>query len=1142
MKYTFLIYFALFCTVANPVPAAGQNNNGNFAEKSVLISGRWFKIAVIEEGIYKITWSALKEAGLKFPGNPRLYGNNYGQLSFYNSDPSPDDLKEISIMTVTGSDGIFNEGDYLLFYAQGTSGWRYDQSAGKYIYKRHYYSDTAFYFITSAPSPGKQINSVTTETDQPGYSSYSYDALHRHEKDAENLIKSGREWFQPVSSLNGIAIKPGFSDIILSEGISFRFRVLGRSSVPSMFRLYEGETLHSGVLVPEVDMFSTTGTYAREETVSGTIIPSSSSPSFEIRFYNNGQQGAKGWLDYAELQGRASTVFTGKMLLFSDAKSAAPGRITEFNVKSSSATMTVWEITDPFNPQIIPYIKSGDYCTFRLKTDSLRKFIAFTSDQAKTPLTRMKPVANQNLHGSDPADMIIVTHPLFYNYARKLADFHYNNSGLISLIVTPEEIYNEFSGGIPDVPAIRNFLRMKFKKGAGTSRPLKYLLLFGDGSYDNRKMPPINPNFVPTYQSLNSNVVISSFVSDDFYGLLEDGEGEANGTEDLGIGRMPASDTLQASIMVEKVIKYSGVSAGGDWRNLISIIADDEDGNSHMNDAEGLASLISDEYPEFNVDKIYLDAFRQVTSINGQSYPDVEQAINSRINSGCLIFNYVGHGNEVGLAHERVVKTQSINSWRNGSKLPLFITATCEFARFDDAEFNPFTGELTGRNSAGEMVLFNRDGGGIALMSTTRVVYSAPNYTLNRNILSFVFQKDSAGEALRLGDIMRLAKNNSGSGMNKRNFTLLGDPALRLAYPSHGRVVTDSVNGISISSFTDTLKALSFVTVSGHIEDNKGNLMNGFEGLVYPVVYDKIRKIKTLANDGGQTMEFRLQNSVIFSGKIRASKGMFSFSFIVSRDIDYSYGKGKISYYAIGSGMDMNGYYNQFTTGGFSNIIANDTTGPDIRLFLNDTLFRNGDISGTSPLLIALISDKSGINTSGAGIGHDLTAWLNGDINTPFVLNSYFETMTGNYGNGIVKYPLYDLPEGPLSITLRAWDNYNNSSTATLKFIVKTDKGFLINNLINYPNPFAGQTYITGGHNRPGENLELRIEIFDMSGKKVRVIEENCTTEGYRLPPVEWDGTLEGGKRAARGIYSYVVTVRTGSGEISKASGKMVIL
>lgn len=1113
-----------------------------YAASSVLSSGQWFRIAVRENGIYRIDFSKLRQLGLTNPSNPRIFGNNSGQLSYYNDDPSPDDLREISIYLSKGSDGVFNEGDYLLFYGEGTNRWKYNYSSGGYDFIRHNYSDTAYYFITSSATPGRMIGNAAEITGSTNYTSGTSDVLYNHELETENLIKSGREWYQPQSSITGTSVTPGFKELIPGEKINYRIRVLGRSPSPSMFRFYEGSTLHLSIMVPEVNMFSTTGIYASDVLNNGSLTPSSQSPVFEMKFFNNNEQGAMGWIDYVRLQGRAAITYTGKSAEFSDYKSIAPGRITEFNVKSTINGFSVWDISDPFNPEILSISKSGDNNRFRLKTDSMKKFIIFSPESAAIPNFRTAQVAKQDLHGSEPADMIIVTHPLFLKYAEKLKEIHFRHNGLVSMIVTPEEIYNEFSGGVPDIAAIRNFLRMKFDKQKGTDHPLQYLLLFGDGSYENKTPATKNPNFIPTYQSLNSLIVVSSFTSDDFYGLLEAGEGEADGTEDIGIGRFPVADTSQASIMVSKVSRYLSEDSYGDWKNVIAISADDEDGNTHMNDAEGLYSLLNSTYSDFNVDKIYLDAYKQVTMVNGQSYPDVTSAINDRINAGCLIFDYLGHGNELGLAHERVVKTENINSWRNGSKLPLFITATCEFSRFDDIEINKITGDMPGKISAGEMVILNPDGGGIALMTTTRVVYSAPNYTLNRNILKYAFTLDENGNALGLGDIIRLAKLNSGSGMNKRNFLLLGDPAIKLAWPWHGKIVTDSINSVGIAQPVDTLKALSVVTISGHVENNNGSIMSKMDGYIYPVVFDKIRKVKTLANDGGQVMEFDIRNSILFSGKAHVARGKFSFSFIVPKDIDYSYGKGKISYYATMGYNDMGGSFSDLIVGGFSKIAGDDTEGPEIDLYLNDTLFKDGGISDENPVLLGIIRDAGGINTTGAGIGHDLTAYIDENRNNSFVLNNYFETALGSYSEGMVTYPLYDIDPGTHSLTLKAWDNYNNSSEAKIKFVVRTDNGFIINNLINYPNPFTDHTSITAEHNRPDDELFIRICIYNISGNLIRIIEELVPTSGYRLPPVVWDGNSEGGKRVGRGVYPYSVLITTSSGETTRASGRMIIL
>jgi Peptidase family C25 len=1108
---------------------------------SVLSSGKWVRIAVTKDGVYKIDYSRLSQLGLENPSNPKIYCNNSGQLSFYNNKTGPDDLQELAIY-ISGNDNSFNDGEYLLFFGQGTNRWIFNDSTESFDFQHHNYSDTAYYFLTSGSEQGKKISKVVEPSQSENYSSSESDALIIHEADEVNIISSGREWFEPISVSNGININHDFTDIITSEPIKIEIRVAARASISTIFRLYDEELLKKSIQVQSVNLFNYTGTHFQIADSSFSTLSGSASPKYKINFYNNGEPGAKGWLDYVKIHGRKTNHYTGKITQYTDYRSIGQGRITRFSIQSPINDVIIWNVSDPLNTTQIQYSKTGDKITFKSNTDDLKTFIAFSSTNLLTPIINPGILPNQDLHTSDPADMIIITHPLFRSYAEKLANIHLNNSGLISQVVTTEQIYNEFSGGIPDICAIRNFVRLKYQNQKGSMQPLKYLLLFGDGSYENKTLPPDNPNFIPTYQSQNSNVIVSSFTSDDFYGLLDDDEGEAEGLVDVGIGRLPASDTTQAGILLSKIISYLDPANMGDWKNVINITADDEDGNTHMYDAEGLASTLQNKAPSFNIEKIYLDAFKQTTSVNGQSYPDVNRAINDRINEGCLIFNYVGHGSENGLSHERVIKTDDINSWSNKGKLPLFITATCEFSRFDDIDINIITRELTGKPSAGEMVLMNKEGGGIALMSTTRVVYSAPNHFLNNNIFNSAFDRDESGNSLRLGDIIRLAKNNSGSGYNKRNFTLLGDPAVRLAYPWHGKVITDSINNVSVFDNIDSLQALSLITVAGHIENNNGDLLDTFNGVVSPKVYDKASKITTLANDGGQTMVFNLINNIIFSGKTMAKNGRFHFTFIVPRDIDYSYGTGKISYYANNFNEDMNGDFSGITVGGFSNIALFDTVGPEIKLFMNDTLFRTGGITDNNPKLLAIIKDAGGINTTGSGIGHDLTGYLDNDPNKSFLLNSYFENDFDNYMTGKINYSLSGLSGGEHYLTLKAWDNYNNSSVETIIFIVETGDNFVLKNLLNYPNPFLRETNIRAEHNRPDATFDVTLNIFNLNGRIIKIIKTKIPATGYTTPPIVWNGCENGGNRVGKGIYPYTIIVTTENGETAKTSGRMIIL
>ncbi len=1137
-KVVFYIITALLLPYCYLFP---QQAKDSYSSSSLLSAGKWVKIAVTENGIYRLDYSDLEELKMENPSDPALYGNNIGQLSYFVSDNFADDLIEIPIYIDKGADNIFNEGDYLLFFGQSTGRWTYDYNSGGYNYVKHDYSDTAFYFLTSNKGDKKRVINDISIYPEPTYYSSAYDVLFERETEEQNIIKSGRQWFELLSAGNPLDIDPGFDNLVKNEAVKYDIIVAARSSAPSLFRFSEGSTVHASIQTEQVDMSDYTGIQARIVDSSGFFNPVSSRPTFDISFYPNGVLNAKGWLDRIVLQGRRQNYYEEGTLIISDSRSVSPGEITRFMFENNKIPY-IWDISNPFSPMEINCSISDGMIHFDAPTDSIKWFILFDDESIRRPVIFTDRLHNQDLHGSPPAEMIIITHPLFTESAREIASLHYQESGLTSLITTPEEIYNEFAGGIPDIVAIRNFIRMKYEKQKETDIPLGYLLLLGDGSYDNRTLPPDNPNFIPTYQSKNSNIVVASFTSDDFFTLLEEGEGEAEGTEDIAIGRLPVNDTTEAGIIVRKIARYMNNMEQSDWKNVICLVADDEDNNTHVADAENLEKIITTEEKAIFVNKIYLDAYEQISSSTGQSYPGVNYAINQQINSGCLILNYTGHGSENGLASERVVMNEDIATWTNKNKLPLFITATCEFSRFDDADKNAITQTMIEKKSAGEKVLLSENGGGIALMSTSRIVFSSLNYNLNRNIFSVAFDRDSEGRPMRLGDIIRLAKINAGNDTNKRNFSLLGDPALRIALPEDGNVITDSINHEYVYEPTDTLKALSVVTVSGHIEDNNGAEFSGFNGTILPVIYDKPSVISTLGNDGEPTIDFQVMNNILYRGSCAINDGKFEFTFVVPRDINYEYGKGKIRYYAYDGEKDMTGSYSEIIVGGFSATSGSDTSGPIIKLFMNDTLFRNGGITGPFPTLLVQLEDSSGINSSGYAIGHDIIATVDNDQDKSFILNNYFETDMDSYTKGSINYQLLDISAGHHTISLKAWDNLNNSSKQSINFIVKTEENLLIDNIMNYPNPVTRSTKFTLEHNRPGMLMHIIIRIFDRSGKLVKAIEAESVSDGYRLPGIEWDCRNSNGQRVAKGLYIYSIEIKTDSGERAIDSGRIMIL
>ncbi|MFO7616836.1 MAG: type IX secretion system sortase PorU [Bacteroidales bacterium] len=1126
----------------SPIKSIGSRQ---YATRSVLADGRWFKISITRTGIHRLTYSDLRAIGIQNPENLRVYGNGGGQLAFDSSVERPDDLLENPVYMEKGSDGVFNQGDYILFFATGPVSWKFEESANRFTHRIHQYSDAAFYFLTEDLGPGRRVELAPATGISPQVDVTSYDAYDYREIDSLNLIKSGRQWcwshFE-IMLRHGYAFD--FPNRVATEPVKITAALLARSartSPNSKFFLNLGETRFATVELPGVNTNNYEALFASSAIANSEFTPTGDQFTVNIQFVPS-NPAAKGWLDYLTLNTRSNLVYSGSQLLFRDSRSAGAGKTARFRIGNTQQGFLVWDVTEPNAIRQQRSSFQGSTTDFTASTAQIREYVLFdpASEALPVPLFSgegLGLVANQNLHGMATPEMIILARPGLMEYARELSQIHLEAEGLTSVVITPEEIYNEFSSGARDVTAIRDFLKMFYDRNDGTALKLKYFLFFGDGSYDNKNTSSDFSNLLPTYQSHESLYPTSSYVTDDFFGLLDTGEGIQSGMLDIGIGRLPVSNGSEASIVMEKIRRYYAQAAMGDWRNLICLIGDDEDNNTHMRDADALARLITSKHPSFNLDKIYLDAFQQYILPAGARYPDVNRAINDRMRKGALIMNYLGHGSERGLAHEEILTISDIKNWDNNTRLPLFMTATCEFSRFDDVALI----------SAGEWVLLNPRGGGIGLFSTTRLVYSSPNYYLNREFYNYVFERDAQGRKYSLGDVMRLTKNAIGEELNKLSFTLLGDPALKLSYPEFQVEMTE-INGKQLAVFSDTLKALSVATVRGYVADLQGNRLDDFHGQVLPTIYDKEMKMTNLANDGGPVMEFQVQNSILFKGKASVTNGEFTFSFIVPKDIAYQVGKGKFSFYASDSERDASGVNQTVLFGESSGAAISDNRGPELEVFMNDTTFVSGGITNESPTLLIRVKDESGINTTGNGIGHDITAVLNGNQQNALVLNDYYESDLDDYRSGSIRYPLSQLEPGDHTIKVKVWDVVNNSSEAELSFRVVGSQNVVIDHLLNYPNPFTTHTDFYFEHNQGHQELEVLLQIYTISGKLVRsfeFIQANQTQVGagsYRVGPISWDGLDDFGDPIGRGTYFYRVRLRTSDGKSKEAFQKLVIL
>ncbi|MCD4774161.1 MAG: type IX secretion system sortase PorU [Bacteroidales bacterium] len=1107
----------------------------NYRENSVLSSGNWYKVKVSENGIYKITYSELVnmgiDAGSVDPRNIRIYGNGGGMLPEANHIEIDDDLIENAIFVHGEEDGKFNQSDYILFYGESAHVWDYNPFQGNFVHKTNIYSDYTYYFINTDIGVGKRLQTQQSSTLEHTNTVTKFTDHVFHDEESVNLISSGKEWYGEVFDLSTEReYSFDFPDIVTSEDISIRTSVAARSESPSFFKIYSDNELIQSITVNSIPS-TINGAYAINSSSTTEFSASSSNINLKIS-YTKTTSASIGWLNFFELNVMRNLKFNQGQMPFRNSSCIGNGNISKFIVSNAGNIQDIWNVSNPSNITKINTTISGSNLEYKLPTDSLLEFIAFDGTFFNT-IEFIEKIENQNLHGLSQIDYVIVSHPEFYNETQQLAAFHVENNGLSVFLTTPEKIYNEFSSGAQDISAIRNFMRMLYENAEPGDEP-KYLLLFGDASYDYKNRIPGNTNFVPSWESVESLKPTYSYVTDDYFGLLDPDEGNsATGNLDIGIGRIPVFSREQSISAIEKIFHYTSNSddVKGSWRNYITFVADDEEGNMHFNQAEELADLVEDNYFDYNIDKIYFDSYPQISTPGGQRYPGVNEAINKRIEKGTLIINYTGHGGELGWGHERVLENSDINNWNNYNKLAVFVTATCEFSRYDDPN----------RTAAGEWVFLNPNGGAISMFTTARATYSSGNLTLNKWFYKTAFNQQN-GEYPRMGDIMMNAKIQAGSGLNERKFVLLGDPALTIAYPNDS-VATHEINGHEVSISTDTLKALSKVNISGSIYDNAGNKMTNYNGLIFPTVFDKASEYSTYGQDPGSSPAiFHLRNKILYKGKAEIANGDFSYTFFVPKDIAYNFGSGRISYYARSEDSDANGYFEDFIVGGYNQNAEEDISGPQIHLYINNTDFKFGGITDENPVMFANVSDEHGINTIGNGIGHDIVAILDDNNDEPFVLNDYYEANIGDYTSGIITFPFYNLSEGKHTLYLKVWDVYNNSSEAYTEFVVNNSSEITIENLYNYPNPFIDYTNFVFEHNQPDSELDVQIQIFSISGQLVKTINTFVFTNGYRSEPINWNGLDNNGSKVKKGLYIYRLVVRNSLGINSVKRAKLVII
>ena len=1103
-----------------------------FATSSVLKTGKFVKIAVANTGVYRLTYEDLNGMGIS-PANVRIFGYGGEVQSQDFSKPMIDDLPEIAIYMEKGSDGVFGAGDYILFYAKGVQKWTYDRIREMFTHTINSYSTKGYYFVTSDAGVGKKIETKTIQVpvDATIVPVEEFTDYTVHESELKNLANSGKEFYgEYFSDAKSLNFPFSFPNMLLTNSTKVRLDVAASAGAITTFTLDMNGAQTKTLGVPK----RTDGDgYEKAKAANGfyTFTPTSDAFNLKLTFNPNGVA-AEAYLNYIEINAQRALKMSGAAMQFQYTGEIGNSTYCQYKMSNAGNNVQIWDITEAHNTSQLTTNVVDNLLTFTDSGNEIKNYLAIDPKQgnAFSKPEIIGAVPNQDLHAMPQAEMIIITNPRFLAQADELAQAHRTIDNLRVNVMTTEQVYNEFSSGTPDATAYRRAMKMFYDRANANSTTAdlpKYLLFFGRGTFDNRKLQSTSgDNLILTYQADNSLVETLSYVTDDYFGFLDNNEGNQIPSHglDIGTGRFPVVTVSQAQDVVKKTIDYMNNVNNGKWKNQLCFLADDGDNALHMKQADSIASTISRNFKSYQTTKIYLDAYNQEISASGETYPVARKQLHSLIDKGLLYLNYTGHAGAQGWSNESVMTVNDVNGMSNKIH-PIWVGATCNFLQFDLKTV-----------SAGEQVVLNPNGGGIGIFSAARPVYASQNFVVNKYFTENLFKKIN-GKHYRIGDALAIAKNSVGSEINKLSYIYMGDPAVKLAFPTDYNVSTTSINNNSTFG-TDTLRAMSVVEIKGQITDGSNQLVASFNGDLFIDIFDKAQRITTQNNHDDGAMSYTDRPNVLFSGKASVVDGQFSFTFMLPKDIKYNYGGGRINYYANSSELnaDAQGYFEDFTVGGTNRNAIYETDGPEINLFLNTQNFVTGDAVNESPLLMAQIKDLSGINKVGSGIGHDLLITIDNDPSQSFVLNDYFETKANSYSEGSLQYKLSNLTEGKHTLTFKAWDLLNNSANKTIEFEVIKGLQPVIFKVYNYPNPVTTSTQIVVEHDRPETILNTLIEIFDLSGRKIWQFEQGNADN------VKWDLRGADGLKVKSGMYFYKVSINTNNSEVYSKTNKILVL
>ncbi len=1098
----------------------------HYAAHSLLRNGEWYRLVIAQSGMYAMGVTELPALQGKSIANIALYGRDGSMLPESNGTARPDDLPPIASQVIDNNgNGLFDSEDKVVFYAEGPDVWRYDVTVQTFRRQRHAYDNYNYIYLRcDDPAPTR----VTTRSDNPSSNPTditTYTARTFYEKDEVNTHNSGLIWAsERLSSLSPqrtITLK--LDGIVPGSEVAVRYGAASVATSSSHITLsLNGESSSA---------YFTAGNPYRE--VQASYHSNSTALPFLLTYSSN-ESNAAGDLDYIDACATAPLTFRNGSLAFRSTQEPGSETGARFVIANAPQQLQVWDVTESDNIFALPLTLDNGSATFCASTDEVREYIAFDGSSYLSPKAVGK-VTNQDLHGADNPDMVIVAHPTLQSQAQQLAALHSIHDNLQVLTVTPQQVYNEFSGGKQDPTAIRELMRMFYTRSQSDSSLTapRYLLLFGKATFDPRNLTNNDLCTVVTYVTRTSFTDDSpSYTTDDYFGYLDSNESGQNYEKmELGIGRLPAKNSDEATLLVKKIEHYllrsdlADASQRGDWRNYITLLADDADPSQggdtvFVRSNENVANRINRSYPQYNFDKIYADAYQQQSGAIGSYYPDVNNALRQRLNNGTLLINYIGHGSPQYIGTERYVEFTDISSYSNNERYFFFVSSTCSYGHGDWVD-----------DICGAEALVLAPNAAIAAIAAGRPI---PHVEKSNSDICYY----ALDPQLSIGDALRIAKNNTAM---PRCIMLYGDPALRLALPRNEVVVT-AINEKAVQeNENDSAEVLSRVTIEGEIRDHNGTLQEDFSGSLFPTVFDRTTSAQTLANDNaGTEMTFAQQNSILYKGVTTVEGGRFRYSFVVPRDVQYQYAPAKLSHYAKNiAGDDATGQYGNLLLGGFDESIDLSVSRPTIRLFMGDSNFINGGITGENPMLYAILEDSIGINAAGAGLGHDITAVLDNNGNSTIVLNDFYEPAIDHAQRGYIRYKLEELTPGWHTLTLKAWNIYNYSATASVRFCVRSNDTTSIGAFHCSPNPVATQATLSLELNQQSSVRSVLFRIYDITGRMVTELHPSLQEEA-NVAHARWNLKQRNGMPIANGIYIAHAIVTTTDGNQLTATTKII--